>query len=183
MEHFFQGKYELGMWELQNDVLFNRIAVEQYHELIDFAWNTGYKTAKEYITKYETSSPTEMLNKLGLTLLELNDGYISPEYRILSEYFSNMKRIVLYKSTIIEEVKKLKNLGISGFDEYTHIRELFIAHEIFHHIECHDQGLTSKQKKIVTFRWGPFTLTSGVRALCEIGAHSFAKTLLNLSGG
>jgi hypothetical protein len=180
MEHFFYDKYELGMWELKHDVLFNKIPSERYHEFIEFAWNIGYKTAQEYMNKYETRVPTELAGKLQLTLLELDNGYLSPEYWIFSEYMSNMKRIVLYKNTIVAEVKKLKSQGINEFDDYTKIRELFIAHEIYHHIECHDQGLTSRKKKLVTFKLGPFAMTSGIRALCEIGAHSFTKTVMNL---
>lgn len=180
LEHFFLDKNELGMWELRNDAIFDRIPKDRYMELIDFAWNTGSEAAKECLKKYHTNIPDELVKKLGLTFLELDNEGASPAYRVFSEYYSNLKRIVIFKKTIMEAYNKLVADGFTEINDYAEMRELFIAHEIFHHLECHMIGLTSKKKKITTFKIGPFQITSGVRAMCEIGAHSFTKTLLGI---
>lgn len=180
LEHFFLDKYELGMWEIRNDILFDKIPKDKYMDFIDFAWNTGCETAKECLEKFDTAAPDELVKKLGLTLLELDGGLASPEYRIFSEYYSNLRRIVIFKKTIMREYNKLVANGFTEINDYTKLRGLFIAHEIFHHLECHEIGLTSRKKKITTFKIGPFEITSGIRAMCEIGAHSFTKTLLGI---
>jgi hypothetical protein len=180
LEYFFNKRYEIGMWELKNDLLFNKIPLEQQQEFIDLAWNIGSTTAVRYCREYHTDIPTEFVAKLGLTLIELEQVASIPQIRICSEYYSNPKRIVLYKNTIEEEIEKLKAKGIMEFDKYLKIRELFIAHELYHHIECHDIGVTSQKGRIVICKIGPFRITSGVKALSEIGAHGFTKTLLHL---
>lgn len=180
MEHFFCDKYELGIWELKSDVLFHKIPENKYFEFIDFAWGIGIETAKKYINRLSTNVPSEMIEKLGISILETEKGFSSPEYKIYSEYYSNLKKITLYKKNIINEFEQLSNKNITDIKDYSRMRELFIAHEIFHHIECHDIGLTLKKKKVVTFKIGPFKLTSGVRALSEIGAHAFTKEIINL---
>jgi hypothetical protein len=180
MEHFFYDKHQLGMWELQHDILYDKIPPNRYYQLIDFAWNVGRETAREYGEKYQTSVPSQLAAELKLSVLEIEEGLVLPEYQIYSEYFSNLKRIVLHKNTIAEEVKRSKGKGRVHCENYEQIRELFIAHEVYHHIECHHQGVTSQKQKIVSFKIGPLQLTSGVRALCEIGAHSFTKALLQI---
>ena len=182
MEHFFYDKYRLGLWELQHDVIFGKIPAERYSELIDLAWDAGRTTADEYREKYQTSVPEKLAEKMGVAIVDLADGATLPDYQVFSEYFSNLKKIVLYKNTIFAATVRLAAEGIIPCADYLAVRKLFIAHEIFHHIECHYHGLTSQRCKVTTFRLGPLKITSGVRALCEIGAHSFTKTLLNMNG-
>jgi len=180
LKHFFLDKNELGMWELRNDAVFDRIPQDRYIELIDFAWNIGREAAEECRDRYQTNIPAELAKKLGLSLLELQSGSSFSEYRVFSEYYSNLKRIVIYNKTIMEEYNKLVSDGFTELKDFIAMRELFITHEIFHHLECHVIGLTSRKKKITTFQIGPFKISSGVRAMCEIGAHSFTKTLLGI---
>ena len=178
MEHFFKDTYELGMWELRSDTLFDKIPKEQYKELIDFAWQIGIETAKSYTEVLKTSIPSEMVKKLGLKVVEVDKKFGIPEYRIYSEYYSNLKKIVLYSTVIDEAFQKIDEKYKESILDYSMMKELFLAHEIYHHLECHNIGLTSKKKKITTFQLGPIKITSGIRALCEIGAHSFTKTLI-----
>ncbi|TCL59791.1 hypothetical protein EDC14_103728 [Hydrogenispora ethanolica] len=180
MEYFFQTRAELGLHELQNDLLFGKIPPERYPGLIEGAWQTGREAALRYSSQYGTSNPEELAVRLGLTLVEQEQGWIAPEYRICSEYYSNPRQIILYRDTICGELEKLKAKGISRYESYAAIRPLFIAHELFHHIECHDIGLTSRRDKLIVLQWGPFRVTSGIKALSEIGAHGFTKALLNL---
>lgn len=180
MEHFFRDKEHLGMWELEHDVLFGKIPPDRYSQLIAFAWDLGRKTAHEYYENYGTRVPSQLASKLGLVLVEVQENAALPAYQVYSEYFSNQKRVVLHKDTILKAIRHLQGKGYAYCENYEQMRELFIAHEIYHHVECHVKGLTSQKQKIVTLKIGPLQITSGIRALCEIGAHGFAKTLLQL---
>ncbi|HBE76498.1 MAG TPA: hypothetical protein DDW65_01760 [Firmicutes bacterium] len=180
MEKFFGNRNALGLFELQNDPLFSKIPSANYHQLIDKAWSIGRNTADKYYQQYGTRFPEELVKKLGLVLTEKKQGFVAPQYRICSEYYSNLRQIILYQDTITGELEKLQAKGFIKYKDYTEFRSLFIAHEIFHHIECHDIGLTSKLDKLTVFRLGPWRITSGIRALSEIGAHGFTKALLNL---
>jgi hypothetical protein len=176
MDHFFYNKYQLGLWELQHDLLFRKIRPDNYNLLIDFAWEIGYQTAGEYCEKYQTKIPSELAVRLNISLQEIDEGIILPEYKVYSEYISNQRRILLYKDMILSKV----DMERVHCHNYKQIRELFIAHETFHHIECHYKGLTSKKQKITTLKIGPLHVSSGIRALCEIAAHSFTKAMLQM---
>lgn len=180
MEKFFSNRYELGLYELQHDLLFSKIPEDHYTQLINLAWKIGRDAAWKYSVQYSTHSPEQLIQKLSLTLTEKEQGFVDPQYRVCSEYYSNPCQIILYTDTIGAELGRLWAQGFNKYQDYAAIRPLFIAHEIFHHIECHDIGLTSKKEKLTVFKWGPFRLTSGIRALSEIGAHGFTKELLNL---
>lgn len=180
MEKFFGSRYELGLYELRNDLLFSKIPADRYSQLINKAWEIGSDTAWKYFAQYGTNNPEQLVRELGLILTEKEQGFVDPQYRICSEYYSNPRQIILYTDTIGTELEKLWAKGFDKYHDYAAIRPLFIAHEIFHHIECHDIGLTSKKEKLAVFKWGPFHITSGIRALSEIGAHAFTKALLNL---
>lgn len=183
MECFFKDKYELGMYELKNDIVFDKIPKDKYEEYIDFAYERGRKTGEEFVKKLGTNIPSEMAEKLGLLIEEKNMGMRAEEYRVFSEYYSKMNKIFLYKDSIQKEFNKLKEKGLTDLEDYKKIREIFIAHEIYHHLECHEIGLTSREKKVVVFKMGPIKITSGVRSLCEVGAHSFTKYMIkNLFG-
>lgn len=180
MEYFSCDKYTLGLRELKNDLIYSKIPSDLYKELIDFAWETGCKKAKDCIIESNTTVPTDIVKKLNITVIDMDNSFAAVEYRILSEYYSNSRKIVLYKNAIMNEILKWEDKVFFECKDYSIIREIFIAHEIFHHLECYEIGLTSKKKKIRTLKIGPLEITSGIRALSEIGAHGFTKTLLNL---
>jgi hypothetical protein len=180
MEYFFRQRYELGLHELKNDPLFTKIKPQCYPELIDGAWQSGREAALRYSCQYDTRNPEELAARFGLILSEQEQGWVAPGYRICSEYYSNPRRIILYRDTILGELEKLKAKGMSLYEGYAEFRALFIAHETFHHIECHEIGLISKRERLTAWKWGPLRITSGIRALSEIAAHGFTKTLLNL---
>jgi hypothetical protein len=177
MEHFFKDKYELGLWELQNDILFHKIPKESHSSLIDLAWENGIIAAKDQILKLHTSDPVVIAEALGINIIHIEDNFGGCDYKIFSEYYSNEKKIVLYKNTIIKELSKSH---YTQQLDYIDGCKFFIAHELYHHLECHFIGLTSKKHKITTFEFWPIKLTSGIKALCEIGAHSFTKILMNM---
>lgn len=139
----------------------------------EYAWNKGFETALQIEKAYPQLTPEQIAKKMGLTI-EDKEG---PGF-YLSEYSVNAKRIVLFTNTIqsgfIEaEAEHLKTT------DYKTIRQLFLAHELFHHLECSDPtvGITYKERRVTIFSIGPFRWKSGLRCLSEIAAHSFALRL------
>lgn len=179
MEAFFGDPYELGMQELRHDLLFHKIPPEQYGEFIDCAWQAGRDAAETYSRRLGSDMPSEMASKLGLTVEEMGKDQCKG-YRAYSEYYSNPKKIILYMPMIEEAYQHLSEEQKAFIPDFSKMKELFLAHEIFHHLECHEIGLTSRKKKVETLHLGPVRLTSGIKALSEIGAHSFTRNLLGI---
>lgn len=143
----------------------------------EYAWNKGFETALRIEKAYPQLTPEQIAKKMGLKV-EDKDG---PGF-YLSEYIVNKKSIVLFTNTIQsgfieEESDHLKTT------DYKTVRQLFLAHELFHHLECSepDVGLTYKERQVTVFSIGPFQWKSGLRCLSEIAAHSFALRLTGVA--
>lgn len=178
METLYQSPHDIGMAELKRDVVFRKIPPEQYDELISFAWGKGEKAARDYTEKLGTSIPSEMAKKLGIHVAWKNWTPGKSNVRVYSEYEDNSETITLYENIIRSGIKKAVEHGYDRIKTFSAAKELFIAHEIYHQLECRHLGLASKERKVVTLKIGPLQRTSGLRSLCEIGAHAFSKTLM-----
>lgn len=183
MENLFKSKWELGMSELKRDVVFNKIPPERYDELISLAWQIGEGAAREYTRKTGTSIPSEMTKRLKIKTRSENWVQGRGNVRVYSEYEDKFSLITLHPNVISAGIKKAKTHGFNQIQSYAAARELFLAHEIFHYLECRELGLTSQKAEISTFQLGPVKMKSGIRALCEIAAHAFTRTLYDVNSG
>lgn len=148
-------------------------SVEKLHEYGDFAWYKGKRVADDCCIKYKELTPVQLAQTLGLTVEDM-DG---PGF-YYSEYNTADKKIVLFKNTIKDKFISIEYSNLLTY-EYEIIRQLFLAHEIFHHLECSNPeiGITYEQRQITVFSLGPFKWNTGLRCLSEIAAHSFALSL------
>jgi hypothetical protein len=109
----------------------------------------------------------------GLTVIYTDKDNVSGRVRYFSEYYSGRKTIYMYSGSI-EKWARSNKLKIED------ARELILAHEFFHHLECTRLGLTSKQYTVPHFQIGKLKIgKAGIRALSEIGAHGFSYTFFD----
>ena len=178
MEMLYNSPRDISMMELKRDSVFRKISPDRYDELIAFAWERGETTAIKYMNKLLTSMPSEMIGKLHIHVLIKQWEKGGSNIRFYSEYADKSATITLYENSIAEAVNRAISHGKNQIISLTAAKEIFLAHELYHHIECRDIGLASKEHQVYMIKWGPFKLTSGIRSLCEIGAHAFSKFLL-----
>lgn len=171
------------MSELKRDVVFGRIPSERYQELIDFGWETGESAARSLAARLKTTLPSEMAQKLNLSILSEDWEEGRSSVKVYSEYEDRFGRITLHPNIIREGLERLNKKGFCFVENYEAARELFLAHEIFHFMECRELGLTSRKKEIVTLKIGRLKICSGVRALGEIAAHAFTRVLIGVNVG
>lgn len=138
-----------------------------------FAWNKGFETALRIEEAYPLLTPEQIAMKMGLKVEDKN----GPGF-YFSEYVVKKKSIVLFSNTIQSGFIEAEACHLKTSD-YKTIRQLFLAHELFHHLECSDLdvGITYKERQVTVFSIGPFRWKSGLRCLSEIAAHSFALRL------
>ena len=174
----FTDKQQIGFTELKCDIEYRYVPKEDYQMLIDLAWRKGEHTAKKYRNMYPCiRSPYQLAQKLGGKVVQKENG---PE-RIFSEYYSKRRAIRIFLNSINRKfVPANKNKLTST--ELSHVQEIFIAHELFHHLECNEPevGLTYKEYYVTVLKFGPLKRKVGLRSLSEIGAHSFTRTYLGI---
>ena len=123
----------------------------------------GQRVARRFILRGLRPKPSELAMQMGVEVAQV-ESPPPAQPRLRSEYTSDPPRIVLYAAPIT-------SLGVAihvnqRFDMMrADLRELHIAHELFHHLEAGE-------------RFGPLT-----REQVEAAAHAFAKELMELDFG
>ena len=98
---------------------------------------------------------------------------------VFAEYSTRQPGITLYSGAIAQLDRRIA--GLPGY-VIGHARTLFLAHELYHHLDCTDpRGPIARRHPVTIFRLGRWRWTSGVRALAEIAAGAFAQQLLGLT--
>lgn len=163
--------------ELKRDLLYHKIPPKDINEISNMAWDTGVNAAKNLISEYGTEISMEEIAKAnGLIVERKNKDNIAGNVRYFSEYYSGQNKIILYTDSI-------KKWADSNNMVYIEAEELILSHEFYHFLECTKLGLTSKKYTVPTIKIGSLNIgKSGIRALSEIGAHGFSRTIYELKG-
>ena len=162
--------------ELTRDLLYRKIPQKDCNNIADRAWETGVKAAKALLKSNSGKSIQQIALDEGLTVEHKDTDNVAGNVRYFSEYYSGLKKIILYDSSI----KKWSEANAFTVKE---ANELILSHEIYHHLECTKLGLTSKQYTVPTIQIGRLKLgKSGIRALSEIAAHGFSRTFYDERG-
>ena len=174
----FTDKQKIGMSELEHDVEYRYIPKEDMQDLIDYAWAKGESVSAMIREEHPSYGSAESLAKaLGAKIVIREKG---PE-RIFSEYYSRKKEIHLIVQAM-EGNYIPKNAECLRRKDFDSVKEIFIMHELYHHLECTDErvGLTFQEKQVTLFSVGPFRIRRGLRSLSEIAAHSFVRSMLRI---
>ncbi len=92
----------------------------------------------------------------------------NPNYVKFAEYRAKKKTIIL-NAKCIDAIAK-------SYDQVT-VKNIILAHELFHHFECTRWGLTSKKFRVPVQYFGIFTTEKPILLAAEIAADAFAKAL------
>lgn len=156
--------------ELERDLLYHKIPEQDKDQVVNLAWQAGVDSANELLKKYPEAKIKEIAEKENLKLTYMHKDNVVGKVRYFSEYYSAKKEIIMYVISIEKWAENNKF-------PYEEALELILSHEIYHHLECTELGLTSLKYTVPRMKIGTFKIgKAGIRAMSEIGAHAFAKT-------
>lgn len=160
----------LSREELERDLLYEKIPEDDRAAIADRAWDTGVEVCNQILDRYPNRNIYEIAEESGLTIERKAEDHVISKLRYFSEYYSRDNKIMLYTLSI----EKWCEQNDCTYEEG---EELIMAHEFYHFLETVEIGETSEQYKVPTLKLGKRVIvTSGIRALAEIGAHGFALT-------
>ena len=170
-----------GRYAFSSDLLRNRIPLQQQDEMTRKAIDCGEEWALRMIRQTGAADPDSMLKSLDLTLM-VNDADMMDSPRQLFAQFVPDKGIEIMSQPIeIYSSMYHKEAGsIHGplFPPPEQVRELLLAHELFHYVEeCHKKEIYSRTETILLWKFFRIKWNSTIRSLSEIAAMSFAKAL------
>jgi len=100
---------------------------------------------------------------------------------VFAEYQTRPVSITLYRPAIERIERVLREVGMDIWLRTTDLCAIFIAHELYHHLESSSMATPlSKRYQVELLRIGPWCWRGGLASLDEIGAGAFAQALLGL---
>ena len=173
-----------GRYAFSFDILRNHIPLFRQDEMARKAVACGEEWARRMMAQTGTADPVSMQEALGLVLVE-NDVPITESARPIFAQFVPERRIEIMSQPLhIYSSFFQKETGskcLSLFPPPEQVRTLLLAHEIFHYVEeCNSKEIYSQTETIQLWKFLWIRWNSTVRALSEIAAMSFAKTLTSV---
>lgn len=170
----FPGR-DLAVRELASDPCYARIPESDRSVIADAAWDKGASAARMVFERTGGEGDFRaILSSDGVSVVERDVDNVVGGQRYFSDYVSGRHEITLY----LRSVGMWADQNHLGVDEATN---LILAHEYYHHLECDEIGLASREYQVPMVQAGPLRLGhTGIRALSEIGAHAFVRTYHDL---
>jgi hypothetical protein len=170
---------EWGQYAFCREPLRNKLTFEQKIEYIRKAIESGIEQAKYLQDTYGEMDIPGYIQKLSLQVTKENAQGMD-DYLVFARY-NYPRDITLFTMNIDAVNAMLTQENYWEQVENVKVENMLLAHEMYHFLEETRENVYSKTKKIVLWSIGPFKYRSGLVALSEIAAMSFAKELLNIN--
>lgn len=164
-----------GRYALSRDPLWPRLPEADRTGIAREAQCIGVRQAGEIAERLHSQDPEVLCGAYGITVEE------EPELNGCGLYlfarFQEPDRVCLYEKTI----QTVEKFACQNLPERFHcpIRQLVLAHELFHVLEFRDRKLPTHSMTVPILRLGRYSWRRKLTAPSEIAAMSFAKALLD----
>jgi len=171
----------LGLVMLEADLHARRLDGATQLAAVRDALADGAATAETLRARFPDLAPHEIAGRLNVPVAETDDDPLVGRLWRFAEYRGRPARILLYSrglaplDGVIAGGLAARLLGLAT------PREVFVAHELFHHIEAtRSDTPIARRYQPTLFRIGGWHWRTGIAALAEIAAGAFAQSLLDL---
>ena len=140
----------------------------------------GKVYAERVISEFGTQGAKDIAQRLGLVVSY--PQYPEKTDRVLFADFILPNKINIFMDAVYRSEKFLRQHAIKKILGEIDTAKIILSHEIFHHIEDkYKHEIFTRTEKIRLWSLGPLHNDSGIFALGEIAAMSFAQRLNNLT--
>lgn len=137
----------------------------------------GAAAARTLRKRFPDLTPAAMAQQLGVPVETTDDDPMVGSLWRFAEYRERPPHILLYRRGLasLDRTVTGRLLGQAT------AQDVFVAHELFHHIEADRPDMPiARRHQPTLFRIGNWHWRTGIAALAEIAAGSFAQSLLRL---
>jgi hypothetical protein len=145
------------------------------------ALSDGTAAARALRERFPDLAPQAIARELGVAVKTIDDDPLVGSLWRFAEYRERPARIVLYSRGLAPLDRVVVGaLAVQLLGQATP-QDVFIAHELFHHIETIRPDIPiARRYRPTLFRIGGWHWRTGIAALSEIAAGAFAQGLLDL---
>jgi len=171
----------LGRVMLEADVHARRLDRPTQFAAVRDALADGAATAEALRARFPDLAPHEIAGRLNVPVAETDDDPLIGSLWRFAEYQERPARILLYSRGLAPLDGVIAGRLAARLLGPATPREVFIAHELFHHIEAtRSDTPIARRYQPTLFRIGGWHWRTGITALAEIAAGAFAQSLLDL---
>lgn len=172
---------ELGLVMLRADPHAWRLDRATQLAAVADALADGIEAARTLRAPFAGLSPEQIARELGLPVETTDsDPMVGTIWRF-AEYRPRPPRIVLYRRGLDPLERGFTGDRAASLLGQATPRDVFIAHELYHHIEAtRSEPQITRRYRPTLFQIGNWHWRTGIAALAEIAAGAFAQSLLEL---
>lgn len=167
-----------GKYAFRREPLNSKFSEEERKVLISKANICGKEEAISIREKFNTESIYECAEKLELNI-DYPDKPVGGAH-ILFAQFVEPNNISIFKDSLDKAGKLIEEENLQDIFRENTVKDILLAHEVFHFIEEENSELFTRTEKIRLWKLGPLKNDSGIVALGEIAGMAFAKEFLKL---
>ena len=171
----------LGLVMLEADPHAGRLDPATQCAAVGDALADGAATARALRQRFAVPSPPELAHARGVPVVTIDDDPLVGRLWRFAEYRERPARIRLYRRGLAPLDRMVIGPLAAQLLGRATPRDVFIAHELFHHLEATRPDTPIAQRfRPTLFRVGRWRWRTGIAALSEIAAGAFAQALLDL---
>ena len=172
---------EFAWYHINSDPIEGKISHDIRKEIIYKSLNCGYEQAE--ILRYNYKLPDKDLDLIKLCEhlgIQVREDYNSNVEDLI--YFGTYEYpgiVTIYMDNIQKGIDIIEAQNLVELTK-ENLRDIVLAHEIFHHIESKNHDLFVNTYRIKLWKLGPYTHRSPLLCTGEIAGMAFARRLLKL---
>jgi hypothetical protein len=171
----------LGLIMIEADPHASRLDRPAQLAAVSDALADGAATARNLQERFPRRTPEELARKLQVPIETTDDDPMVGSIWRFAEYRPRPPRIMLYNCGLAALEGALTGTLATGLLGRATPRDVFVAHELYHHAEAiRSEVPIARRYRRTLFRIGNWHWRTGIAALAEIAAGAFAQSLLDL---
>ena len=171
----------LGLVMLEADLHARRLDRPTQLAAVADALADGAATAGNLRERYPGRTPQELARKLQVPIEMTDDDPLVGSIWRFAEYRPRPPRIMLYSRGLAPLEDALNGTVATRLLGRATPRDVFIAHELYHHAEAvRPETPIAERYRPTLLRIGNWHWRTGIAVLAEIAAGAFAQSLLDL---
>lgn len=167
----------MSLAELREDQYYKKIPEDKIRYYVNESIKLGKEVANHILNTFGEKSVIEICEEKKLKLDKPEEEYDFEIVKLRGKYDSDEKTIILYDLSIKKLEKALIDSKVGLELSYDEIKEMQVAHELYHYLEDKEIGATCEKLENVRIF---LTKKYPVMKTSDIAAHIFCKELLKL---
>ena len=166
---------------LTQDPVAASLTLGQRHRMASAALEEGDKVGVTLCSRHRGRAPEAIARALGVMIVETQEPSWAGPFLRYADYRSHPPEIRLFRKTLGWLDLLLAQPGVGNLLGIQRAASVFVAHELFHHIEAtSDEPSLARRHAVTRLRVATWRLRAPVLALSEIAAGACARAMLSL---